>query len=63
VVKRGGKVTIGRVVTRGPIVQGHLPPREPPIAVAISQAEQDHIAELHRRSYELAIERGHIIRT
>lgn len=38
------------------------PPLEPPMRVAISQAEQDHHAELRRRSYELAVARGHINR-
>ena len=38
------------------------PPLERPIAVQISQAEQDHHAALRRRSYELAVARGHINR-
>lgn len=38
------------------------PPVLPPMAMAISQAEQDHHAALRLRSYELALERGHIRR-
>ncbi len=30
------------------------------IAMTVSQAEQDHIDAIRRRSYELAIARGHI---
>ena len=36
---------------------------EPPMRVQISRDEQDHHRELRRRSYELAVERGHIVRT
>lgn len=32
------------------------------MAVQVSRAEQDHIAMLRRRSYELAVQRGHIRR-
>lgn len=46
----------------------HLPqcllePRlHPPLAIVVSITEQRHIEDLRARSYQLAVERGHILR-
>jgi len=37
-------------------------PLEPPIAIMVSRADRDHQAAMRRRSYELAVERGHVRR-
>ncbi len=53
------------VLTIGPwcvTSSGVLPGLEPPMAMQISCAEQDHHAMLRRRSYELAVRRGHMRR-
>lgn len=39
-----------------------LPPREPPMAIMVSQVDQDYIDAMYRRSIELAYARGHIRR-
>jgi len=41
---------------------GPPPPPSLGMAIQISRAEQDHHAELRRRSFDLAVERGHIRR-
>lgn len=54
--------TIGHPAAGDAPAGGRVLPLEPPIRIAISRAEQDHHAELRRRSYELAVARGHINR-
>ncbi len=67
---------IERALSRGEVIQtfpqepldpkiaAMIQPRkfEDPLRVQISRAEQDHHAELRRRSYELSVARGHMRR-